>query len=159
MRRRRFKILFAISAIVLLATVSLWVWSAREHESSFFTPTGYLTLSTAQGSFRIRTDTNLGGSVQISHGVIDWNEWIFFRYWNHTAFRSRKTFILEISYWPIALLASVPLVMPLVRKAAAWNARRRSEMIGKCKCCGYDLRATPGRCPECGAVATPDRGV
>jgi hypothetical protein len=51
-------------------------------------------------------------------------------------------------YW--ALLAATA-VLPLAW-GWRWRRRRRLVAIGHCDSCGYDLRATPDRCPECGAV-------
>jgi hypothetical protein len=49
----------------------------------------------------------------------------------------------------------VPLWLPLLLSAALFanllQRRRARRAAGACRVCGYDLRATPDRCPECGA--------
>ncbi|HEV2293654.1 MAG TPA: hypothetical protein VGR35_07350 [Tepidisphaeraceae bacterium] len=54
-----------------------------------------------------------------------------------------------VPYWLVSLLAMISaLVMsfPLL-------IRRHRRRLGLCAACGYDLRGTPDRCPECGNVA------
>jgi hypothetical protein len=48
-----------------------------------------------------------------------------------------------------AVLAAVPLTWVAVT-CVSTRQRRRLRAGGFCTACGYDLRATPGVCPECG---------
>jgi hypothetical protein len=54
----------------------------------------------------------------------------------------------------VALLALLPLADVLIIRPR--RRRRRRAAAGLCVRCGYDLRATPGRCPECGRVPTAE---
>jgi len=60
-------------------------------------------------------------------------------------------FHLIVPNWLLlALFGGIPavfMVRPAVRRLIAWR-----RPAGRCRACGYDLRMTPDRCPECGAV-------
>src|SRR5205085_2645846 len=58
---------------------------------------------------------------------------------------------IRLPYW---LLFVVTLPLPLWA-GMLLNRQRKRRTLNQCAVCGYDLRATPDRCPECGTV--PDQ--
>ena len=56
---------------------------------------------------------------------------------------------VRVPYWLPAVLTAVPPSLLVLRRR-----RHRNQARDKlCPHCGYDFRATPGRCPECGTAA------
>ena len=156
MRRLAFGTLWTISLALFMATTVLWARSYRtlatldDADSISFTQTdpiwwiisypGEATLCRQVGS---NWDLNLNGfnvlGVRFGGGYgpgsLLWN--------------------LVVPYW---MLAVVFAVLPVVRLELWRRSRReaRRRGAGRCAKCGYDLRATPQRCSECGTIKAID---
>jgi|SRR5579872_216280 len=65
-----------------------------------------------------------------------------------TPFKHWQSILIDFPIWCLALVLGTPPIIWVVQ------ARRvhRKRIEGECLSCGYDLRATPGRCPECGTM-------
>jgi hypothetical protein len=62
------------------------------------------------------------------------------------------TFVCTVPSWFLVLAAGLPLIVPARR---VWRIRRREKRL-LCPSCGYDIRASSDRCPECGmCITTP----
>ena len=59
--------------------------------------------------------------------------------------------IQEWAIFAAVFVVATVFIRSYIRPKSSGRAARRS---GHCEQCGYDLRATPDRCPECGAVAS-----
>jgi len=68
---------------------------------------------------------------------------------------TRRSVELAIPFpFLLLLTACYPTAGLVSRYVRNQRARRRMQAC-RCLACGYDLRATPDRCPECGTAVTP----
>jgi len=79
----------------------------------------------------------------------------------HWSGRNGRYFEFHFDYWFLLLVGGALPLMKLT--GAARRAIRRRRLRASpghvCLSCGYDLRATPQRCPECGTIAAPRRAI
>ena len=68
------------------------------------------------------------------------------------------TLVQRSAVLPFWILGVLFAALPVARAAKPLRAARRARR-GLCRQCGYDLRESPGRCPECGAPALFDQSA
>jgi hypothetical protein len=162
--RTNYRILCGLSLFLFIATSFMsirsyfrgdyWGRSIHGRYNSVSSAKGSIVLDTAEMNPIFRPDeTNWGTTKQVYYSTYAPPATLLERlgFWSidiHTS--AGPGFRTIIPYWPlIFLFAAIPANV-LVRRTRRWIAGRRR--IGLCKKCGYDLRASKDRCPECGMV-------
>jgi hypothetical protein len=123
-KRRFFNAIAVVSAVLCVGTAALWV---RTNAGGWSFSSDTL--------FRIDIWMSPDGSIIDIGGT---------RGWGDSYHREDYPF----PFWQLFLLF---LVLP-ARWVQLEHRRRVKSRVGVCSECGYDLRATPERCPECGAI-------
>ena len=144
----------AVSVLLCLATAALW---ARSHHRHYM-----MILLTHRGG---EINANVGKGGLYLAAVPREAAYNFPRYMSvdpaHLSVPTRGLEFAGFGYYTFALGSGTSRVvrLPLWCAAAAcallslaWWRRARMPAPGRCRTCGYDLRATPDRCPECGWV-------
>jgi hypothetical protein len=73
-------------------------------------------------------------------------------YWTHNG--QKWQLELYVSYYSLFLVTLLPSITWICIRIRISQRARTRKQSGLCARCGYDLRASPERCPECGAMNT-----
>lgn len=165
--RWAFNLSAAVSAVLFVATVALWVRNQGWFDTIEYNGRAgcYLVIARPLGVY-------LAASRQPGHPTgWSWEDRREPEGEAHTVFRAEPSaagfltgsfhtrgempatiHYLVVPYWFLTLVTGAPPACWAARWAARRLSRRRRRLRGLCPACGYDLRATPDRCPECGHV-------
>ena len=135
-KRRLVTIALAVSLLLCVAVVVLWVVSYTASGNS----SGLRLAVPGQGGMRMHV-------IELGDGLVQ------YELWRRTAPPVGPGSYVHV--WNTAVPLGIPGALLLCVILFLGRSRRRlreRERSGLCSACGYDLRATPDRCPECGAV-------
>jgi hypothetical protein len=165
MRPRLSTILAVLSALLCVAMVGMWVRGHTLQEYVSFTTNG--GLSPAIGNYPGGVFLAWNRNTHTRPGF----DYLGYKYGDDPLLYAHRAgrFAYRNDVYPPAApgmpsryvrAIMFPIWVPVAIGALACLAftRRAFRLArmkpGSCRSCGYDLRATPDRCPECGAIPT-----
>ena len=180
MKRRFFTIIAGVSLLFCVASMALWAWSYLSEQRVSYTDDERglrevaVRVTSLAGSLKLDVGTGRWSdeataravrsmrpdSAKSPQGFGHWSgnadpgdgmnrlmsfDYVVEVYANLPQFRA-GAYSFTFPHWlPAVILGVLPGVWLSAR-------RRKRRTFGMCASCGYDLRATPERCPECGRV-------
>ena len=174
--RRLFGVIQIVSIVVALLFIGLWIRSHLTDDLvSFSSGNGwYHEYVTIPGQLRVTRVSGWVGRepVRWIHGPMPamwpvFGQQAVYRSWTilgigfdgGTRMIPGQAGPVTVSYQIVAMPFALPALVFGVIGLLPWMRLRRRRLLaqdrikrGLCPACGYDLRATEERCPECGAV-------
>jgi hypothetical protein len=174
MARRLFSIASVFSLLLCVATASLWIRSHWKSDDVWqFLPRRYFACASFSGTLLFFYEPEDYPAYPVGwaytneptmrfpnrdvtpDGTYHRFAWLGFGYdpdYSIMTFRGGHTgYRLYLPHWLFCLIF---LIMPVTWFRRRWRDRWLKRE-GHCRVCGYDLRASEGRCPECRTAIVP----
>jgi hypothetical protein len=176
-RRWVFNVMAVVSLVICLATVGLWVRSywvwdivTRDSYDHASEQRRMYSVHSLHGRFAVCRDTVTPWALTSTVDLENIRTWRWRRepdrplviaaddLWLRMGFgwESTTTAVGARTFKTHAISVPQPIVIAIVAILPSWwlrvvIQRKLRQRSGLCCKCGYDLRASPERCPECGA--------
>lgn len=164
MKRLPLNLLTVVSLLICVATCMMWLRSCTRLDLAFWlitndrgievsSRTGSVAFSWYSGfpyspqtrsrvdSFALSSTSDLLNNCDVQFSGFGWRS-------VNGRFQDGRILVERAIVIPHSFIVGSSLLTAIV---AVWRSLHRRVAANACPHCGYDLRATPQRCPECGA--------